>query len=191
MTKRVSIFVSGSGSNAEQLYKYFQNSRQIDIVSVFSNKKDAGIFERAKLWNIPVRFCSNADFENSTIQSLLDSDQVDVILLAGFLKKIPTTLLNDYENRIINIHPALLPKYGGKGMYGMHVHQKVKENNDTISGITIHLVNAEFDSGEILFQKSCNICSSDSAEDIAAKVQALEHQYYPVIAEEYIINRLK
>ncbi|MGL4333175.1 MAG: phosphoribosylglycinamide formyltransferase [Bacteroidales bacterium] len=190
MRKRVSIFVSGNGSNAEVLYKYFQKSEQIDIVSVISNRKEAGIFDRALNWDIPVIYCSNGDFENGHIIQLLEQERIDVIILAGFLKKIPVSLINKYENKIINIHPALLPKFGGKGMYGMNVHCAVKENNESESGITIHLVDKDFDSGKILFQKSCGILPADTPQEIARKVQVLEHQFYPTVIEEYITQKL-
>lgn len=186
MRKRVSIFVSGSGSNAEVLYKYFQNSEQIDIISVISNRKEAGIFDRSLNWDIPVTYCSNSEFDNGHILDLLAKDRIDYIILAGFLKKVPLSLIDKYENNILNIHPALLPEYGGKGMYGIHVHQAVKANNEAETGITIHLVDKDFDSGKIIFQKTCSISSNDSPEDIARKVQTLEHQYYPIVIEQYI-----
>lgn len=188
MKKRVSIFVSGSGSNAEVLYKYFQNNEQIEVISIISNRKEAGIFHRARNWTIPVIYCSNADFDNGHILRILEEENIDLIVLAGFLKKIPSELVNKYDKKILNIHPALLPKYGGKGMYGIHVHTAVKENHETESGITIHLVDNEFDSGKIVFQKSCPLLQTDTTEDIAHKIQTLEHQYYPVVVKEYITH---
>lgn len=188
MQKKISIFVSGNGSNAEVLYKYFRKNAFIEIVSIISNNKNAGILERGASWKTPIIYCSNADFDNGHVTKLLEREGIDFIILAGFLKKVPETLTRIYKNRILNIHPALLPKYGGKGMYGMNVHQAVRENHEPFSGITIHLVDAEFDNGKILFQQSCKINNTDTVDDIASKVQKLEHLHYAPLIEKYITN---
>lgn len=188
MRKKISIFVSGNGSNAEALYKYFRKNSSIEVVSIISNRKNAGIFERASSWNIPVIYCSDNDFNNENILHLLRKDAVDFIILAGFLKKIPGHLVHNYENKIINIHPALLPAYGGKGMYGIHVHEAVLKNEEKRSGITIHLVDNEFDNGKILFQQSCNISEATTAGEIASSVQELEHTHYAPVIENYITH---
>ncbi|MGL5788040.1 MAG: phosphoribosylglycinamide formyltransferase [Bacteroidales bacterium] len=188
MRKKISIFVSGNGSNAEALYKYFRKNSSIEVVSIISNRKNAGIFERANSWNIPVIYCSDNDFNDENILNLLRKDAVDFIILAGFLKKIPEHLVHNYENKIINIHPALLPAYGGKGMYGIHVHEAVLKNEEKRSGITIHLVDNKFDNGKILFQQSCNISEATTAGEIASSVQELEHTHYAPVIENYITH---
>lgn len=188
MRKKISIFVSGNGSNAEVLYKYFQKNLSVEVVSIVSNRKNAGIFERAKNWEIPVIYCSNLQFDDDTILKILEKDAIDFIILAGFLKKIPEHLVNNYENKIVNIHPALLPAYGGKGMYGIHVHEAVLNNHEKTSGITIHLVDKKFDNGKILFQQTCNITDATTAGEIALRVQELEHTHYAPVIENYITH---
>ena len=186
--KKVVIFASGAGSNAENIINYFQNSQRICVVKVFCNKKEAGVFKRCKKLNKDCEWFSREDFfkTNSLLDKLIE--ETDFIILAGFLWKIPESIVKAFPNRIINIHPALLPKYGGKGMYGMHVHEAVKTNGDNKTGITIHYVNEHYDEGAIIFQKETKLEITDTPEDIAQKIHALEYEYFPKIIEKTIIN---
>ena len=186
---RVAIFASGNGTNAEAIIKYFQSHASIDIAMVLSNNKEARVLERAAKFNTPTFTFNRSEFrESSYILSQLEHHKVTHIVLAGFMWLIPSYLVKAYPNRIVNIHPALLPKYGGKGMYGMYVHEAVKINNESLTGITIHVVNERYDEGKILLQKSCTILPSDSPEDIANKVHALEHEWYAKQIEEWILT---
>ena len=186
--KRVIILASGAGSNAENIINYFQNSKEISVVKVLCNKKEAGVFKRCKKLNKDCEWFSREDFfkKNTILDKLIE--QADFIVLAGFLWKIPEAIVKAFPNRIINIHPALLPNYGGKGMYGMHVHQAVKNNCDKETGITIHYVNEHYDKGAIIFQIKTKLEISDSPEDIAQKIHTLEYEFFPKIIEKTIIN---
>ena len=186
--KRVIIFASGAGSNAENIINYFQDSREICVVKVLCNKKDAGVFKRCKKLNKNCEWFSREDFlkKNTILKTL--TKQTDFIVLAGFLWKIPQPIVKAFPNKIINIHPALLPKYGGKGMYGMHVHEAVKRNGDKKSGITIHYVNEHYDEGAIIFQTETKLEITDSPKDIAQKIHVLEYEYFPKIIEKTVIN---
>ena len=186
--KRVIILASGAGSNAENIINYFQNSTEISVVKVLCNKKEAGVFKRCKKLNKDCEWFSREDFfkKNTILDKLIE--QTDFIVLAGFLWKIPEAIVKAFPNRIINIHPALLPNYGGKGMYGMHVHRAVKNNFDKETGITIHYVNEHYDKGAIIFQKETKLEITDTPEDIAQKIHALEYEYFPKIIEKTIIN---
>jgi len=186
--KRIVIFASGSGSNAEQIIKSFKNSSYIQIMSVLSNKKEAGIFERCKRLNVPCELFSRKEFSHSEVILNRLKKEADYIILAGFLWKIPESIVQAFPNRIINIHPALLPKYGGKGMYGMHVHRAVKENQEKETGITIHFVNEHYDEGGIIFQTTTALSSTDTPEDIAQKIHTLEYEHFPRIIEETILK---
>jgi phosphoribosylglycinamide formyltransferase-1 len=188
--KHVAIFASGSGSNAEQLASYFDNHSSIKVSCIVSNRKQAGVFGRLSGYKeIMPLYIAKDDWSNEgLVMNLLQKHQVDYIVLAGFLLKVPAYLIKAFQNKIINIHPALLPKYGGKGMYGMHVHEAVKEAKESESGISIHLVNEEFDKGEMVFQASCKIAKNDTAEDIASKVQALEHKHFAKEVEKQILK---
>ena len=188
MTKKIAIFASGSGSNAENLIRYFDQRTDVVFPVIVTNKASAYVHERAKQLGVPSCFFSKEEFENGTVLELLQKEGIDFIILAGFLLKIPENLLRAYPNRIINIHPALLPKFGGKGMYGMHVHEAVVEAGEKESGITIHYVNENYDEGEIIFQATCNVLASDSANDVAEKVHGLEYEYFPKVVEEIIMN---
>ncbi len=191
MKKNIAIFASGSGSNAERLTNYFADSKHINVVLFLTNNKDAGVIARGQRLNIPsVIFNKNSFSNTNKIVTLLVNQQVDYVVLAGFLWLIPENLLTAFPNKIINIHPALLPKYGGKGMWGHHVHEAVVQNKDTESGITIHLVNEAYDEGQIIFQASCPIDSNDTPTDVANKVQQLEHKHFPKIVESFILNSL-
>ena len=186
--KRVIIFASGAGSNAENIINYFQDSREICVVKVLCNKKDAGVFKRCIKLNKNCEWFSREDFlkKNTILKTLIK--QTDFIVLAGFLWKIPQPIVKAFPNKIINIHPALLPKYGGKGMYGMHVHEAVKRNGDKKSGITIHYVNEHYDEGAIIVQTETKIEITDSPKDIAQKIHDLEYEYFPKINEKTVIN---
>lgn len=184
--KNIVIFASGSGSNAEAIINHFKSSNLARIVAVFTNKADAGIIVRAKNHNIPFEVFTKAEFSGAGFVDLVQSYQPELIVLAGFLLKIPENFVKAFPNKIINIHPALLPKYGGKGMYGTHVHQAVFENRESASGMTIHYVNEDYDQGSIIFQESTDITTCTSAEEIAKKVLTLEHKNYPKVIEKLI-----
>ena len=186
--KRIVIFASGSGTNAENIIRYFKNSNLISVVQVYSNKKDAKVLKRAKQLEVSCLSFDRDEFYNSdNILNLLIST-TDYIILAGFLWKIPTSIIEAFPNKIINIHPALLPKYGGKGMYGMHVHNAVVKNNEKESGITIHYVNDNYDEGAIIFQKSFEVLVCDTAEDVAKKIHILEQENFPKVIEKVILE---
>jgi phosphoribosylglycinamide formyltransferase-1 len=185
--KNIVLFASGNGSNAEEIIKYFKKSSQGAVVAIFSNKADAKVLERAKNNEIPSVVFNKAQLNEGFVLEQLHQFQPDLIVLAGFLLKFPASILEKYP-KVINIHPALLPKYGGKGMYGMHVHQAVLDNNEKETGITIHYVNEHYDEGEFIFQKSVNIKDCKTAEEIAQKVHELEHHYFPEVIEKLIIN---
>jgi len=186
MTK-IAIFASGSGTNAENLINFFKENKKIDISYIFSNNKNAYVIQRAKNHNIKHHIFSRTEFYDTThILKILQDNSIDFIVLAGFLWLIPDYLIKNYPNRVINIHPALLPKYGGKGMYGMNVHQAVIENNEKETGITIHYVNQEYDQGNIIFQARCPVNKDDTPETIAKKVHVLEYEHFPSIVEKIV-----
>jgi len=185
MSIRIALFASGSGSNAENIVRYFSNNTQFEFPLIVSNKSDAFIHNRAKILEIPSFTFSREDFsDGEKILALLKEYNIQAIVLAGFLLKIPQTLILAYPQRIINIHPALLPKHGGKGMYGMRVHQAVAEASDHESGITIHYVNSNYDEGNVIFQATCPVLPSDSPDMIAEKVHALEYEHFPKVIEK-------
>jgi phosphoribosylglycinamide formyltransferase 1 len=184
--KKIAILASGSGSNAEKIMDYFQSSKKARVVLVASNKKDAFVLQRAEKNNVPTFIFSKAELESGWVSGKLSAMNIDLIVLAGFLLKIPDNLINKFPNRIVNIHPALLPKYGGKGMYGAHVHQAVKDAGETETGITIHLVNDHYDEGKIIFQAAVPITPEESPLEIAAKVHELEHKYFPNVIESLL-----
>lgn len=186
--KRIAILASGSGTNAENIIKYFKNSDSISVVQVLSNKKDAKVLERASCLNIPNRSFDKNDFIATDEVLKLLKENADYVILAGFLWKIPSKIIDAFPNKIINIHPALLPKYGGKGMYGMHVHNAVVENKEKKTGITIHYVNENYDEGAIIFQKSFEVLESDTSDDVAQKIHKLEHEYFPKVIEKVILE---
>lgn len=191
MKKRISIFASGSGSNAEMFFEQFKDHPSIEIVSVFTNNKSAGVIERAKRFDIPHHVYNRTYWQSGvSILQILEDEQIDFIVLAGFMLLIPQTLVSKYSDRIFNIHPALLPKYGGQGMYGMNVHKAVKAAGESESGITIHFVNEAYDKGEILYQESVDLDPSDSAEEIAKKVLEKEHKNYAKVVEEVVLKSI-
>lgn len=185
--KNIVLFASGNGSNAEEIIRYFKKNNQGTVVAIFSNKPDAKVLDRAKNHNIPSVVFNKAQLNEGFVLEKLHQFQPDLIVLAGFLLKFPESILKEYP-KVINIHPALLPKYGGKGMYGMNVHQAVLENKEKETGITIHYVNEHYDEGEFIFQKAVNIEYCKTAEEIAQKVHELEHQYFPEVIGKLITN---
>lgn len=187
---KIAIFASGSGSNAENIAMYFKSSKIADVNTILTNNPKAKVIERAKKLNIDYIVFSREDFYNSNkIIDFLASRDTDFIVLAGFLWLVPGNLIEKYPNRIINIHPALLPKYGGKGMYGMRVHETVIKNKEKESGITIHYVNEKYDEGNIIFQAKCKVKLTDSAEDLANKIHKLEYKYFPEIIGQLLMNK--
>ena len=188
--KRIALFASGSGTNAENIANYFKDSTEIEISLVLSNKKDAYVLERAKKLNIPSYIFNRNQFYNSNeVAKTLVDNNIDYVVLAGFLWLIPQNLIKAFPNKIINIHPALLPKYGGKGMYGDKVHESVVANNEKKSGITIHFVNEKYDDGSIIFQTTCEVLPTDTANDVADKVHALEYEYFPKVIEKLVLGK--
>lgn len=185
MSIKIALFASGSGSNAENIVHFFSEKPNFEFSVILSNKADAFVHERAKKLQIPSFTFSREDFlEGEKILNFLKQHQIDYVVLAGFLLKIPSVLIQAFPQKIINIHPALLPKYGGKGMYGMRVHQAVAEAGETESGITIHYVNENYDEGSIIFQAKCPVLETDTPEMIADKVHALEYAYFPKVISE-------
>lgn len=171
---------------------YFQHHVQIQVAILLSNNAEAGALQRARKFNVPYRVFNKKQFRDSDeVLGWLREFDVTHIILAGFLWLLPESLIESFPNKIINIHPSLLPKYGGKGMYGMKVHEAVKNAGEKESGITIHLVNAHYDEGEILLQKSCKILNTDSADEIAAKVYSLEYENYPKTIEKWVLAETK
>jgi phosphoribosylglycinamide formyltransferase-1 len=186
--KNVAIFASGEGTNAENIFKYFQNDKRIKIKLVVTNVDTAGVIRRAEEYKKNVQIVSKAALYDYTEQLIefLETEEIDFIVLAGFLLKIPEPFIKAFPNRIINIHPALLPKFGGKGMYGMNVHKAVIAEKETESGITVHFVNEEYDKGEIILQAKCVIEEGDTPEMLDKKIRELELEYFPKAIEKLI-----
>lgn len=185
----IAILASGSGTNAENIIAYFNNHPCVNISLLAANKPDAFALVRAQKAGIPTIIFNKDDFyTDKTILDTFKLYKINTIVLAGFLWLIPEYLIELYPNRIVNIHPALLPKYGGKGMYGDNVHRSVIENNETETGITIHLVNSEYDKGNILFQAKCEVNPNDTADTVAQKVHKLEYKYFPKVIESWLTN---
>ena len=185
-TIRLAVFASGNGTNVENIAHYFKRHETIHVYEVFSNKADAYVHERAKKLAIPSNtFGKDAFVHYGFLEKL---QKIDYIILAGFLWLIPQQIIKAFRNKIINIHPALLPKYGGKGMYGAHVHRAVIEGEEKESGITIHLVNEEYDKGQILFQAKCAIEEGETVDSLEAKIHQLEYEHFPKVIEEYILK---
>ena len=177
---RIAIFASGSGSNAENISNYFKDNSNVEISLILTNNPNAFVIERAKNLGIESLIFSKSQFlKTDEILTFLDKNDINLIVLAGFLLKIPENLIKRFPNKIINIHPALLPKYGGKGMYGDNVHKAVIENKETESGITIHYVNENYDEGKIIFQAKCQITATDDYSDLAKKIHELEYEHFP------------
>jgi phosphoribosylglycinamide formyltransferase-1 len=186
--KRIVVFASGSGTNAENIIKFFNHTTIAKVTQVLCNNEQAKVFERCKNLNINCLLFNKNDFlKEDTILNLLKQN-ADYIVLAGFLWKVPTKIIEAFPKKIINIHPALLPKYGGKGMYGMNVHSAVKENNEKETGITIHYVNENYDEGAIIYQAKTALNTDDTTETIAEKIHILEQRYFPRIIESVILD---
>lgn len=185
MPIKIALFASGSGSNAENIANYYSKSTVFEFPLIISNKANAYVHERAKKLQIPSFTFSKEDFlAGDKIITFLKEHNIEYIVLAGFLLKIPDSLVEAYPNKIINVHPALLPKFGGKGMYGQHVHQAVADAGETESGITIHYVNGNYDEGNVIFQAKCPVLPTDTPDMIAKKVHALEYEHFPRIISE-------
>jgi len=185
--KKIAIFASGSGSNAENIINYFKDNNEVCISLILTNNKDAFVIQRAKKLNTKCIIFSKDDFNKSdfVVNTLVD-EKIDLVVLAGFLWLIPNNLIEKFPDRIINIHPALLPKFGGKGMYGMKVHESVFDKKETESGITIHYVNEHYDSGAIICQEKFTINKDDTADTIAEKVHILEYKFFPSTIEKLL-----
>ncbi|ANW97181.1 phosphoribosylglycinamide formyltransferase [Wenyingzhuangia fucanilytica] len=183
---KIAILASGSGSNAENIAQYFSTHKNVKITYILSNKKDAFVLERAKKLKIKSKVFSNKEMKEQVELLNLLKVEADFIILAGFLLKVPENIIEAFPNKIINIHPALLPNYGGKGMYGMHVHRAVKENNEKETGITIHYVNENYDEGAIIFQAKAALTKDDTPETIAEKIHLLEQEHFPRVIDEVI-----
>lgn len=186
--KKIAIFASGSGSNAEEIIKHFQKSAVATVALILSNKPQAYVLQRAEKFNVPSVTFTRAELNDGSVLEILRTHEIDFVVLAGFMNLVPENLVKAYPNKIVNIHPALLPKFGGKGMYGEHVHRAVKESGDTQTGITIHFVNEKYDEGQIIHQSTCEVLSSDTPETIAEKVHQLEYKNYPKVIEEVITS---
>ncbi len=185
--KNIVLFASGSGTNAENIIRYFAQSMDIRVVEVLTNNPRAGVMERAKNLGIPVRILTRPDFASpQTLIRHLGNLQTDLIVLAGFLWKIPTALIRHFPDKMINLHPAILPGFGGKGMYGMYVHKAVIASGERRSGITIHFVNEKYDDGKIIFQAETEVLETDTAESLAEKIHQLEYKYFPLVIKEII-----
>jgi len=184
--KKIAIFASGSGTNAQKIIEYFAENENVNIDSIWSNNKDAYVLQRADNFGIETFIFDKTKFKNSNfvVKTLIERD-VNLIVLAGFLWLLPLNLIQNFK--IINIHPALLPKYGGKGMYGMNVHNAVVENNEKESGISIHFVNEKYDDGELIFQAKCTVLPTDTPEDVANKIHILEHKHFPEVIEKILL----
>ncbi len=185
--KRITIFASGSGTNAENIMRYFADSDVVIVNFVITNNRDAQVIERAGKYGVPVRILEKGELHTPEFLHFLKGES-DYIVLAGFLLKIPDNVVLAFPDRIVNIHPSLLPKFGGKGMYGKHVHEAVVANKEKESGITIHLVNEKYDEGTILFQSSVPLETYDSPEAVAAKIHELEQKYFPSVIEKVIMS---
>ncbi|PLX10745.1 MAG: phosphoribosylglycinamide formyltransferase [Marinilabiliales bacterium] len=187
--KRIAVFASGNGTNAQRIAEYFKNNKDIEISLILSNKPGAGVLERAEKLGIKSFVFNKNDFKKGQeVDVLLQQYGIDFIVLAGFLWLVPAFLIDKFPNKIINIHPALLPKYGGKGMYGMNVHRAVIENNEKESGISIHYVNNKYDEGQIIFQAKFDIDKGETPDSLANKIHKLEYEHFPKIIEKEILK---
>ncbi len=189
--KKIVIFASGSGTNAENIIKHFKENKQITVVAVFTNNPNAKVIERAHILGVATEIFSKTELYDFKFLQKVTSFQPDLIVLAGFLLKFPETIVHAYPNKIINIHPALLPNYGGKGMYGMNVHRAVVENKESETGITIHYVNENYDEGNIIFQKSITLSILDTPEQVAEKIHELEQKYFPTVIEDLLASNFQ
>jgi len=187
-SNQIIIFASGSGSNAENLITYFSEKKYNLNWIIYTNNEEAGVIDRAKKLNVDYKIFNKTELYNGVILNSIKFINPKLIILAGFLLKFPKDIVNHYNKKIVNIHPALLPKYGGKGMYGMNVHNAIIQNKEAVSGITIHYVNSNYDEGLIIFQKQVKIDKLDSAKDLANKIHNLEMEYFPKVIEKIVIK---
>lgn len=189
-TRKLAIFASGKGSNAERILEYFDKRTSVEVALIVSDQAKAGVLAVARKWNCPSYVLAKDSLtQPDRLLKVLQAHAIDFIALAGFLKRVPPALVKAYPQAMVNIHPALLPKFGGKGMYGQHVHRAVKEASANETGITIHWVNENYDEGALIFQEKCTLTKDDTVDSIAQKVQALEHQYYPIVLERLLLNK--
>ena len=186
--KKIVLFASGSGSNTEKIILHFRNKTNASVVKIFTNNPNAKVLEKAKNLNVSTQIFDKQELNEGKVLEKLNQIQPDLIVLAGFLWKFPEDIIKKFPNKIINIHPALLPNYGGKGMYGIKVHQAVLDHNEKETGITIHYVNENYDEGGIIFQKSVNIEDCLTADEIAEKIHVLEHNYFPEVIEKLLLR---
>lgn len=185
--KRIVIFASGGGTNAENLIRFFHNRDNASVIQVLTNNPHAKVLDRCKKLKVSALSFNKIAFTGTDdVLDILKVSQPDLIILAGFLWKFPEKILKHFPNKVVNVHPALLPKFGGKGMYGMHVHEAVVKNKEKETGITIHYVNEHYDEGAIVFQAKCEVLPTDSAEDVAAKIHELEMEHFPLIVEKLL-----
>lgn len=188
--KHLAILASGSGTNAANFMGYFSDHPEMEVALVVSNNALAGVLDKAAAYGVDTRVLPGPEWhDKDAVLALFESYQIDAIVLAGYMRLIPEWLIEKYPDRIFNIHPALLPDFGGKGMYGMHVHQAVIRSGAKRTGITIHLVNARYDEGPVLFQESIPVYPDDTPERLAKRVQRLEHRYYPTVVEAYLARK--
>ncbi|SKB50408.1 phosphoribosylglycinamide formyltransferase-1 [Salegentibacter holothuriorum] len=190
--KKIVVFASGSGTNAENIIKFFKKSSDASVVAVFSNKRSAKVLKRAHDLNVKaLHFDRDALYNSYDVLHILEDLSPDLIVLAGFMWIFPEDILKQFPGKIVNIHPALLPKYGGKGMYGMNVHKAIIENKEKESGISIHFVNENYDEGEVIFQAKTNISEEDTPETLAAKIHKLEYKHFPEIIQQLLQKKNK
>lgn len=191
---RIAILASGEGSNAEAIVSHFAEHPIMEVSMVVCNREKAAVYTRMQKWNIPCHTIGKEEWQpgctGKSVLELMQCEKIDLIVLAGFLAYIPEAIVKAYEGRIVNIHPSLLPKFGGKGMWGHHVHEAVIAARETISGITIHYVTEKLDDGDIIFQAQCKVRPDDTPDTLAARIHQLEHEYYPRIVEQLGINIL-
>ncbi|MCB2207187.1 MAG: phosphoribosylglycinamide formyltransferase [Bacteroidetes bacterium] len=185
--KRIAIFASGNGTNAERIMAYFSTNNAVEIRLVLTNNPNAGVLQRAKKFGVATLIFTREElYKSDKVVDTLLNKEIDLVVLAGFLWLVPSSILKQFPDRIINIHPALLPKYGGKGMFGHHVHEAVIANKEKQSGITIHYVNEHYDEGNIIFQATCDISNGDTSDSLASKIHKLEYAHFPVVIEKLI-----
>lgn len=188
----IAILASGNGSNAQRIIEYFSSNKNIHFPFIITNNEDAFVRERAKTLNIPSVFIENKKLKTEeNLLNILLENKIDWVILAGYLLLIPSNVVNYYKHKIINIHPALLPKYGGKGMFGMKVHETVIADKEKESGISIHYVNEKYDEGDIIFQAKTSIDINDTAESLAKKIHLLEYEHFPKVIEKLISNDIR
>jgi phosphoribosylglycinamide formyltransferase-1 len=186
--KKIVVFASGSGTNAENIIKYFASNETVTVEAVFTNNPNAKVIDKAKNNGVPTEVFSKTELNEGKVLQVINTIQPDLIVLAGFLLKFPDTIIAAYPNKIINIHPALLPKYGGKGMYGMNIHKAIVDNKERETGITIHYVDENYDEGDVIFQKKVVVLGTDTAEVVAEKIHELEQRYFPEVIDKLINN---